>query len=437
MTPGTAQGFTTERAGAPKDQYRTADVAARPRLVTPSSPPPGRVSARAYRAAAILVLNALVVLVCFELAARAVYEIKSWFVPDEESLVIGEGAPRETISYYATQDWGPRFWHEFRQSRQQLRYAPYVGWKRAPFEGTTIRIGQDGIRATPGAVCGPGAYTVFAFGGSTMWGTGSPDWGTIPAYLQSGLQKTGRAPVCVVNFGETAYVSTQGVITLLMQLQSGHVPDLVLFYDGPSDIYAAYQSGRSGVPQNVDRFAAIFEGRNRPHPFVDGLQRSSSFALVRTLVSRLGATKPAQEESTPVGPARAKVATLESSIVEHYLRNYTAVSALAQQHGFKFLFVWQPFISMGQKPLTEEEREIRQEAVADPVYAALLRSVYRAMEEKSSTHENLSYMAHVFDGHQPLVWIDGAHVTPPGNEIIAGKILDVVKTRGLLAGHRQ
>ena len=97
-----------------------------------------------------------------------------------------------------------------------------------------------------------------------MWGTGSPNWGTIPANLQKGLEKLRQGPVCVMNFAESAYVSTQDVIMLLMQLRSGNVPDLVLFYNIGGDIYSAYQSGRAGVPENLDQIAARFEGRREP-----------------------------------------------------------------------------------------------------------------------------------------------------------------------------
>ena len=94
-----------------------------------------------------------------------------------------------------------------------------------------------------------------------MWGTGSPDWGTIPANLQKGLEKLRQGPVCVMNFAESAYVSTQDIIMLLLQLQSGNVPDLVVFYNIAGDISAAYQSGRAGVHANLDEIAARFEGR--------------------------------------------------------------------------------------------------------------------------------------------------------------------------------
>ena len=226
----------------------------------------GQRIAHSYKAVAVLVLNTLLLFACFELAAISYVNLRQ-LLPAPPDPLVGEGGPRETVSYYASQSWAPRYWHEFRLARRQ-RYYSYVGWRRAPFDGETIQIDERGIRLTPGADCSANSFKVFAFGGSTMWGTGSPNWGTIPAYLQAGLQKLRHGPVCVVNFGETAYVSTQGVIMLLMQLQSGNVPDLVVFYDGPNDIYAAYQSGRAGVPQNLDQVAARFERRRSTLPRV-------------------------------------------------------------------------------------------------------------------------------------------------------------------------
>jgi lysophospholipase L1-like esterase len=87
------------------------------------------------------------------------------------------------------------------------------------------------------------------FGGSTMWGAGSRDSFTVPSLLARALQ--GRElRVEITNFGETGYVSTQGVITLLLQLRKGNVPDAVIFYEGVNDTYSAYQNGIAGIPQN-------------------------------------------------------------------------------------------------------------------------------------------------------------------------------------------
>src|SRR5256885_17205079 len=155
-----------------------------------------------YRAVAILMLNTLIVFACFELAARGVFKMASVISKPTEQLV-GEGNPREKVSYYLSQDWAEQYWYEFRISGTQ-RYYPYVGWRRPPFKGKTIEIDQNGVRLTPGADCSAKSFKVFTFGESSMWGTGSPSWGTIAANLQKGLEKLRQGPVCVMNFAESA-----------------------------------------------------------------------------------------------------------------------------------------------------------------------------------------------------------------------------------------
>lgn len=54
-----------------------------------------------------------------------------------------------------------------------------------------------------------------------------------------------------MNYGENAYVSTQGLIHLILLLESGDVPDMVIFYDGVNDILAASQSWMPIVHQNL------------------------------------------------------------------------------------------------------------------------------------------------------------------------------------------
>ena len=59
--------------------------------------------------------------------------------------------------------------------------------------------------------------------------------------------KAGRS-VCVRNYGETGWVSTQELIKLMLELKrTGRKPDLVIFYDGANDVYLPYQYGRVDV----------------------------------------------------------------------------------------------------------------------------------------------------------------------------------------------
>jgi len=284
---------------------------------------------------------------------------------------------------------------------------------------------------TPGADCSAKSFKVFTFGESTMWGTGSPNWGTIPANLQKGLEKLRQGPVCVMNFAESAYVSTQDVIMLLVQLRSGNVPDLVLFYSIGGDIAAAYQSGRAGVPANLDQIAARFERRQERSAFVDQLRSTYAYSLIDQLIGKLTIANPQQKEPTPselvtyesMGIDASKLSDL---IMQDYLGNYKIVSALAQKYGFKYFFFLVPQVSLSNKPLTPEEQEMKHRAESEAEFYKLNTAVYRTIEREFSKYQNLYSMAHIFDHYDSLIWIDDGHVTPIGNQLIAERMLDVI-----------
>jgi len=309
-----------------------------------------------------------------------------------------------------------------------------VGWRRAPFKGETLEIDQNGVRLTPGADCSAKSFKVFTFGESTMWGTGSPSWGTIPANLQKGLEKLRQGPVCVMNFAESAYVSMQDVIMLLTQLQSGNVPDVVLFYTISDDIYSAYQSGRAGGLENYDRIAARFEGRQKPFTFIDWLRSTYSYSLIDRLMGKLTIANPQQEELTPSKLVTYEsmgidVATLSDLIAQNYFENYKIMSALAQKYGFKYFFFLPPLVTLGNKPLTPEEQEMKHRLEIEVALYKLCTAVYQTIERESSKYQNLYSMVHIFDRYDSLLWIDEFHVTPIGNQLIAERMLDVIQAR--------
>jgi lysophospholipase L1-like esterase len=392
-----------------------------------------------YRAIAILTLNAIILFACFELVALGFSKVKTLSVlskPPKQLVFVGEGSPREKVSYYSSQDWAERNWHEFRLARKQQFY-PYVGWRRAPFKGQTIEVDQNGVRLTPGADCSAKSFKVFTFGASEMWGTGSPSWGTIPAHLQKGLEKLRPGPICVTNFAESAHVSMQNVIMLLTQLRSGNVPDVVLFYALADDIYSGYQSGRSGVIENLGQIAARFEGRlEQPKfTFIDRLKSTYSYTLIDQLMGKLTIANPQKENEQTAGKLvtyesmGVDVATLSDSVARDYFGSYKIVSALAQEYGFKYFFFVPPTIALGNKPLTSEEQEMKQREESETALHKLSVAVYRIVEKESSKYQNLYSMVHIFDQYDSLMWIDGGHATPIGNQVIAERMLAVIQAR--------
>jgi lysophospholipase L1-like esterase len=383
----------------------------------------GRQVIHGYKLLAVLVLNVLICLVALELASTAVVKVRRAVKGPEETL-----DPREASSYYTSQNWAPVYWHEFHASRRQ-KYHPYVLWRRAAFSGKTINIDENGVRSTPGAVCSPTSYKVFMLGGSTVWGTGAPDWGTLPAYLQSKLQRGHLGPVCVVNFGESAYVSTQSLLQLLLELRHGNLPNLVISYEGPNDAYSAYQSGKAGVHENLDQLVAAFEGGKTAEQSAVGqlMRRMSVFSLTGDLVEKV-----TRNEEEPVKPGKFLTyqtlgidqESLTASVVNTFLGNYDVVDTLSRKYGFDFRFIWPPHISMGKKPLIPEERSLAEQV--DPALTSLYHSVYRAIVAAQPRYPRLADITDVFDRRAELVWIDDMHVTPDGNQVLAARIAGLV-----------
>src|SRR5215467_15001621 len=146
-----------------------------------------------------------------------------------QSSVLDEHHGQRMLAAYKGQSWAPALAREEKASRA-YDYKAYTVWRSKAFHGEALNIDENGMRTTAHSHCGQGQYTIWMFGGSTMRGNGSPDWGTIPSQLAEMYEKAGQ-PVCVLNFGEGAWVNTQEVIQLQLALKGGFgKPNFVAFY---------------------------------------------------------------------------------------------------------------------------------------------------------------------------------------------------------------
>lgn len=384
---------------------------------------------RFYNSAAIVVLNTLLLLMVVELASAGLIKIIN--LPASRKVIARiTGQPNDMVlyyqglSYYSEQDWSPLYWKEFKLALRK-KYSPYVIWRSAPFHGTLLNIDPSGYRHTPGAECDSNAYKVYIFGGSAIWGWGSPDEGTIPAFLQSGLQSKLAKPVCVMNYGENAYVSTQGVIHLMLLLESGDIPDVVIFYDGVNEVLAASQSGMPIVHQNLSEISGVFEDHQAP--IISFVQSSNSYELLQMVLSQLPISVGRETPKLQYDPD-----VLSDQVAEAYLNNYEIVSSLADKYHFDFYFIWQPHILMGNKPLSSEEQKmitgLNWVLNLDLPLTDLFRKTYRKIEAETPHHEHLYYLGNIFDQLEESVWIDTwGHTTPKGNQIVADDLIGVIK----------
>ena len=374
-----------------------------------SPPPLWRVLARAVAAA--LALFTLLLLVT-ELLSFAFLRIQE--KPSTSEL--------SEHSFYAGKPWKTAYWKEFDLSNH-TRFEPYILWRRRPFRGTYITVGEDGKRRTVNPNCSPQAPVIWMFGSSSLWGTGCRDEETIPSLL-SAEYGSSAGPVCVTNFGETGWVSTQNLVMLEIALkQSPRPPDLVVLYEGFSDAATAYEFGIAGQPSNVDRMrAAIDAGRQKPVGF-DYIKETATYRFLSWFMTKLS---PPRAAAAPV--VRRDLDRLAADVVREYRTNLDCVEALSRRAGFRYAAYWGPVLGLGNKPLAPaERRRLAQVETETPGLIELSRKSYEGM---SKADDRVHSLADAFSDMPQDLYLDVAHVTPEGNRRIAHLILEDLRKSG-------
>ncbi len=359
-----------------------------------------RTVAAVYRRFAVAAFTILALVLSVELAAT--------ILAGQTVIPVRGGALWRQIPEYASQEWVERYDQEFEQLEQN--YLRYLLWRTEPFEGETILVDDEGVRRTPGASADPDALRVFTFGGSALWGSGSPDDRTIPAFVQRGLETSLAAPVQVLNMGERGYVSTQGLIRLMLELRAGHIPDVAIFYDGFNDVAAAF-SDEPGAHYAEVRIA----GR---------LDRPLSTLLLTSRTANLALRITGHRFNFEHLQDQSERRQLTEGIVEVYLGNLEVAEALARAYGFTTYFFWQPSLLGSSKPEAGVEGLLRREQA--PGWAALLRQVNERINEVATTRDHLHSLATALDRETEPLYIDEVHVTPRANEILAAAMLEVL-----------
>jgi lysophospholipase L1-like esterase len=250
-----------------------------------------------------------------------------------------------------------------------------------------------------------------------MWGTGARDTFTIPALIATELKKKG-VNVDVVNFGESGYVSTQEVIALLLQLQKGNIPDIVVFYDGGNDMYSAYQQGIAGWPQNEYNRVQEFKITKRLQEFKgmivkDAISNLATVRFMNGVLRKIGMKKTGQNDKPHYDEGR-----IAGEVVRRYLHNLELVEALAASYHFKVRFYWQPTI-FGKTKLSEYEkaeydRQRPLEGFFKKTQTILSEEISRSRDAKA--FQDLSA---IFSHLDEPVYIDSLHISERGNAIVA------------------
>ena len=319
---------------------------------------------------------------------------------------------RPQLSVYQNLSWAEDYFREHHES-WKLIYTPFTGWSRKDYSGRYINI-KDGLRQTYRASTKSNAtLQLYAFGASTMWGTGTRDDYTLPSFLVKRAEEEGIS-LEATNFGEMGYVSWKNANRLAESCAEGKIPDLVVFYDGAGDTIAKLSAPTfNRVHHNFPYWRDRME-----RPIQYWFQKHS---LVHKVVRRLGwGPQDRRAQAAMYSKHPERVQQLAHEIVTTYSENAAFVRELAEVYGFKVWFFWQPAVATKAKP-TAEERNYRKP------FRGLFDKTYRAATEDIRSHHFVINLSDAFDNQSRTIYIDWVHKGQVGNQIIANKMYEHIR----------
>ncbi len=326
--------------------------------------------------------------------------------------------PRVNADCYQEADWVEAYYKEFNECNSS-EWESYIYWRRKPYEGKYININDERLRKTifqqnPSSDFDP-LIRIFMFGGSALWGTGVRDEYTLASLLGKELTKRGYR-VSVRNFGESGYVSTQELIELELQLRKGHIPDLVIFYDGANDLFSTLQQQEAGIPQNES---------NRKKEFNTLKEKKKSFLVFFESLQTLATMKFIQQKFLPEPDHASRIAgynleKLAEESIGVYNENLRLAYALSREYGFKSVFYWQPLLFFKQVRSESEQAEFEKMNWTQSFF-----ELGRAQLSGDEIHmDNLDFydISEFFNNESVPVFIDWCHVGEYGNTRLAKRL---------------
>jgi len=295
-------------------------------------------------------------------------------------------------------------------------YRVYWGrWRRSQY----LNVDSLGRRTTPQSPRGERGRQLFLLGGSVMWGWAHIDSLTIGAFLARRLNEANLADVEIQNYAQSGYTLTQELITLMLEIRRGNVPDAVIFFHGGNDVGNAFAIGRAGASPNEALSAEAYRlGRRRFQEELIELPRHSR--LIRALRSALGRD----------GSRTNQPATLElcDDIGAYYRQQVRMAQAIGRAFDIDMLFFFQPLLATSRKPLTKWEASHQ----AFDGYRAMQRRCAAVVDSLMALESTVPYepLHDMFDRDTVDAFLDGfGHLTVYGNDRVSERLADAIIPR--------
>jgi lysophospholipase L1-like esterase len=301
----------------------------------------------------------------------------------------------------------------------RVRYDPYA-----------LFLSVDGPRPTTGnPPPGAPARTVWLLGGSTMRGSTDHDDRTIPSYLAARLNRPGRPPVRVLNFGENSYNSlmeTKYLQKLLLE-NPGPPPDLVIFYDGANECSYFAQHRTPYAHHGYRRVRALVESYYRS---LFGLLKPLNAAIYASFTKEL--YDKLMQTAVPIAPDSEALQELAAVTEERYEH----VRRLAGCYGAGFLLAWQPTLWVETGPVAPEvQTKEKGLIVLGDRFLAVRHNFMVTYEALVRRLQDKPYFVNFRNGlgprTEPVYQPDGVHLLDAGRQMVARDLARTLEARWL------
>ncbi len=382
-----------------------------------STSSPSRLVQNFFAFIGYLIFSIILAAAVLELGAFALWTMSHGARPNRREK-LGTASPA-----YAGFPWASDFWREEAQRRKGHvgGYVPFRIWGTPEWHGKYVNNDKDEWGTERRTINNLSAdcenkpnIHVWMFGGSTLYGTGVPDWATIPSLLSKELNSSRRC-IMIANFGTEGYNTNQELLLLIEQLKAGRHPDAAIFYDGVNDSYTGvFEPGIATAHMEYPAISARVESKLAGK--LEFLRHSYALLLVRRLMLSKQKQDPAAVE------AETKVKAAQT--LDNYEANLRMVRSLADIYHFNVYSFWQPSLAYGSKPIVPYEAELIRVDANSPYGGALqpMRFAYQEAERRAAADGNFIFLANALDAEQEPLYLDEWHLGPRGNELIAQAI---------------
>jgi hypothetical protein len=286
-------------------------------------------------------------------------------------------------------------------------YVPFVAWRQTAKTSATLNIDENGYRLhTVGLDNAARATTLGFFGGSTVWGTGVDDNGTIPAHFDAITED-----YVVTDYSERGYTTMQNLIDLIVLVNQGKAPETVIYYGGAADIWVHCNDTVTRRPNShmeENRIRAALDRTGKTNYVMNNIVQPILALLTKFVGGRDGYSGACGQD-----PAQA------GRVAKTWVANLETMRQIVSGYGGNLVAFYQPTAFSGAAradhldPEDDEMADLaRQYKAVDPWVLAELA------ERKLAWIVNLG---DALDGDDYLL-IDYAHLASKGNGIIAERI---------------